>query len=165
MKTTIPLFIVALTLALTVSAQTARISPNDLKPIEGAQWVGTLTYLDYGTNKKTSIKSNITISRSEKAGNVWNFDYQYPDEPKANSKSEPSLSADGSTFDGATVLEKTVEGGKTRIVMIKPGKDNNRTAVYRYTYEFGDGKFSVRRDVKIEGTEEFFERNTYSWTR
>ncbi len=37
---------------VSASAQSAKISADDIKIIEGTKWVGTLTYLDYNSNKK-----------------------------------------------------------------------------------------------------------------
>lgn len=162
-------FIIALVFAVAVSAQTTsnvKLTSDDLKPLEGKQWVGNLSYLDYGSGKQTTIKSNVTISRSVEKPLTWLFDYQYPDEPKANSKSEVLLSNDGLLFNGETLIENTKLGDSSRrIVTTKPGNDNNRKALYRYTYNFGNDKFSIRKDVLIDGTTEYFERNTYSWTR
>ena len=168
MKTCLSL-IIALVFAVTISAQTAsvtKITSDDLKALEGKQWVGGLTYLDYGTGKKTTIKSNLTISRSATDELNWLFDYQYPEEPKANSKSQLSLSTDGLIFNGETVIENTkLADGARRIVTTKPGNDNNRKALYRFTYDIGKDKFTIRKDVLIDGTTEWFERNTYRWTR
>jgi hypothetical protein len=167
MKTRLHLLI-ALAFAISASAQTApvtKITSDDLRALEGNQWIGSLTYLDYGSGKKTTIKSNVTISRSTQ-DNIWLFDYQYPEEPKANSKAELVLSTDGTVFDGQTVIENSkLADGLRRIVTTKPGSDNNRKALYRFTYDIGKDKFTVRKDVRIDGATEYFERNTYSWAR
>lgn len=148
------------------SAQTAKLSADDLKVLEGPKWVGNLTYLDYGSNKKVSIKSNVTITRNPAHFAAWDFAYEYPDEPKANSKSQVTLEAGGTIFDGKTVIErkKTADGTLT-IVAIKDGTDNNKKALFRYTYTVGKSSFTVKKDVQLEGSTEYFERNTYSWTR
>jgi hypothetical protein len=148
------------------SAQTAKISPDDLKTLEGAQWIGTLTYLDYSLNKKTSIRSNVTISRSSVDKFSWKFEYQYPDEPKANSNDNVLLSADGRILDGETVVERTkLADGMLKFVTTKNGEDNGKKALYRYTYLAGKNTFSVKKEARLEGTTEFFVRNEYSWTR
>jgi hypothetical protein len=129
-KTTRTLFLVTIALAVTTSAQTAKVSASDLKPLEGKQWIGSLTYLDYSSNN------------------------------------DVKLSADGRIFDGESVVERTkLPGGVLKIVTTKPGKDNNRDATFRHTYLIGKAAFSIKKEVRIDGTSEFFERNTYSWTR
>lgn len=164
MKTVIFIFIFSLALIVSASAQTAKISAKDLKPLEGRQWVGDLTYLDYTSKKKTSIKSNVTITRANDL--TWIFDMQYPLEPNANSKDETKLSADGRTFDGETVIERIeLPDGILKIVTTKPGKDDNRDSTFRHVYLIGKKSFSIKKEVKFDGSAEYFERNTYSWTR
>lgn len=166
MKTLYIAILIASVFVVSTSAQAAKISPDDLKTLEGAQWIGTLTYLDYSSNKKTSIKSNVTISRSAADSLAWNFEYQYPDEPKANSKDSVILSRDGKTFDGETVIERTkLPDGTLKFVTTKDGEDNGKKALYRFTYLAGKNALSVKKEARIEGTTEYFVRNEYVWTR
>lgn len=157
---------VTIALGVTAAAQTARISAKDLKPLEGKQWVGDLKYLDYQSKKPTSIKSNVTITRNAADQLKWTFKMQYPFEPKADSSDDVVLSADGRTFDGEAVIERTkLPDGTLRIVTSKAGKDDNRDATFKHTYLIGKKSFSLRKEVKLAGTGEFFERNIYEWTR
>ena len=150
--------------AFSAVAQNTKLVPKELKVLEGAAWTGTLTYLDYSSGKKTSIKSDLTISKLGER--KWSFAFTYPDEPKANSKDDVLLSEDGRTFDGETVVERTkLKNGILRIVTSRPGKDNDKPATIRHTYLFSKTEFSIRKDVKLDGGTEFFERNTYSWQR
>ncbi len=41
-----------------------KVNSKDLQRITGAQWKGTLTYLDYRSNKKVSIPSHLRVTRS-----------------------------------------------------------------------------------------------------
>ena len=104
------------------------IEPADLQRLSGAPWKGSLTYLDYTSKKPVSIASTLVVTRADADGRSWRFDYQYPDEPKANSASSLTIAGDGSAI-------------------------------------IGDASFSRRKDVRFEGTEDYFERHTYSWTR
>lgn len=166
MKTLSVAILIISVLLVAASAQTATISPDDLKTLEGPPWIGGLTYLDYSSNKKTLIKSNVTVSRSAADKFTWTFEYQYPDEPKANSKESVVLSPDGKTFDGETVVARTkLPPGTLRFVTTKNGEDNGKKALYRYTYLAGKNNFSVKKEVRLEGTAEFFVRNEYAWTR
>jgi hypothetical protein len=146
-----------------VPAQNATLEPTDLKPLEGAKWTGTLTYVDYGSGKRTSIKSDLTVTKRDKR--TWNFAYIYPDEPEANSAADVLLSADGKVFDEKTVESRTKKNGVVEIVATKRGTDNNKPATFRYTYRIGKKEFSIRKDVLIDGSDKYFERNTYSWRR
>ncbi|MGB8507306.1 MAG: hypothetical protein WCD76_02785 [Pyrinomonadaceae bacterium] len=143
-----------------------QVKIEDLRPLTGAQWTGTLTYLDYGKNKKVSIPSNLIVTPSAVDKRSWNFEYQYPDEPKANHKESVVLSKDGRTIDGETVIERTrLAGNTTKLVTEKSGTDNDKQASFRFTYLIGAKSFSIRKEVRYEGTSEFFERNLYSWKR
>lgn len=161
--TKLVLFVVCLFVS---SAAAQSLMPDDLKRLQGREWVGELTYLDYSSNKKTVIKSNLKVTRVGTDGRVWQFEYLYPDEPKANDKSEVRLGADGRTFNDQTVIEKTrLANGVLKLVTTKPGTDNNKNALFRFTYLLDDTTFSIVKEVKVEGSAAYFERNAYRWTR
>jgi hypothetical protein len=146
--------------------QAPRVSPQDLRKLSGARWTGTLTYLDYRSNKKVSIPSSLTVTQAAGDENAWVFEYEYPDEPKANGKQTLKLEEEGRVFDGETVSERTgLDGGGFRLVTVKRGRDNDKDALFRFTYTLDGGTFSVKKEVKPEGAAEFFERNLYSWKR
>ena len=64
-----------------------KIKSSDFKLLTAGQWKGKLTYQDYSSNKKVSILSNLTVTQSKEDKLSWIFEYEYPDEPKANKKS------------------------------------------------------------------------------
>ncbi len=150
-------------------AQAPRLHPEDLRRLTGARWTGTLTYTDYRSNKRITIPSNLSVTEAtDSVGDVssWVFDYEYPDEPKANSKQTVKLGEDGAVLDGETVVERTsLDGGALKIVTEKRGTDKDRPALFRYTYSINSSRFSVKKEVRYEGATEFFERNVYSWSR
>ena len=151
---------------LTILLGSPSIKDTDLQPLIGGQWVGTLTYLDYGKNKKVSIPVTLNVTKSTKDQSTWIFDFRYPDEPKANNIQEVTLTDNGRTLDGETVVERIKLPGKTvKIVTEKSGQDNNKPAVLRYTYLISPKNFSIRKEVRYEGVTELFERNEYRWTR
>lgn len=144
-----------------------RLEAGDLKRLTGAQWKGTLTYLDYGKNKKVSIPSNLTVTGPGAAdAHSWTFDYQYPDEPKANSKDAVVVGGGGTTIDGERVVERAIApDGTLKIVTEKAGADNDKPSLFRFTYLVGATTFSIKKEVRHEGAAGFFERNEYSWRR
>jgi hypothetical protein len=147
-------------------SQKARVTANDLGQLSNSTWTGELSYLDYSSNTKVSIRCNLLVTQSENDKTSWIFEYSYPDEPKANSKDTIKLTADGTTFDGETVIERSeLDSGVLRIVTEKTGKDNDRVALLRHTYLIGPSVFSIRKEVRPEGATEFFERHRYSWKR
>jgi hypothetical protein len=143
-----------------------RLEAGDLKRLTGAQWKGTLTYLDYGKNKKVSIPSNLTVTGPAADALTWTFDYQYPDEPRANSRDAVVVGGDGTIIDGGRVIERTITPeGTLKIVTEKAGPDDDKASLFRFTYLIGATTFSIKKEVRREGAADFFERNRYSWTR
>jgi hypothetical protein len=141
--------------------QQAHLSPDDINRASGT-WTGRLVYLDYGSNKEVSIRSNISIRRIGESS--WSFDYEYPDEPKANSKQTVVLSSDGTTLDDERVVSReALADGGLRIVTERDGEDDGRKALFRYFYSIQPGKLSVVKRVRVQGSSEFIERNRYEW--
>ena len=158
-----PLTLVFALLVLSCVASAQSVSEKDMKVLEGGTWVGTLVYLDYGSGKKTEIKSNLNVAK--KSDGVWTFEYIYPDEPKANGSSEVALPDSGKTFNGQTVTSKQRRDGTLQIITTKDGDDNGKKATFRYTYSVTPKTFSIKKEVQYTGESEWFERNTYSWGR
>jgi hypothetical protein len=94
------------------------------------------------------------------------FEYEYPEEPHANSKEIVELSRDGRSMNGEVVLERNSLTDKTvRFLTEKKGQDNNRNASIRFTYSVNAKSFSIRKEVRYEGEDQFFERNGFVWQR
>lgn len=90
----------SLLFSVSLFAQPApRIEPADVQGLAGAPWKGSLTYLDCTSRKPVSIATQRVVTRADAVGRAWRFDYQYPDEPKANSASSVTIAGDGSTID------------------------------------------------------------------
>ena len=149
-----------------VSLNEARIKRDDLQILTGTQWSGTLTYLDYRSKKKVSIPANLNVTPDAEDKWSWVFEYVYPDEPKANSREIVRLSKDGRSINGEVVLERiSLPDNTVRFVTEKKGEDNNRSAVIRFTYLLNAKSFSIRKEVRYEGEDQFFERNNFDWKR
>jgi hypothetical protein len=149
-----------------VSLKEVRIKRDDLQILTGSQWTGTLTYLDYRSKKKVSIPANLNVRADGEDKWSWIFEYEYPDEPHANSKEIVRLSRDGRSLNGEVVLERTSLASNTvRFVTEKKGEDNNRSATIRFTYSLNAESFSIRKEVRYEGESQFFERNGFDWKR
>ncbi|HEX7317241.1 MAG TPA: hypothetical protein VF297_25310 [Pyrinomonadaceae bacterium] len=154
------------TFAGLVQQPSPKVSAEDLRGLTGARWTGSLTYLDYRSNKQVSIPSNLTVTQAAGDETSWVFEYEYPDEPKANGKQTLKISDDGTVFDGETVVERTgLDGGGFRLVTVKRGRDNDKDAQFRFTYTLDRSTFTIKKEVRAEGATEYFERNRYSWKR
>lgn len=75
------------------------------------------------------------------------------------------LTADGTRINDENVVERESLGGALRLVTERLGKDNDHDALIRHTYLIGQSNFSIKKDVRPEGSLKFFERNRYTWRR
>lgn len=166
MRLSILFLFVALFSVSRAAGQTPRASAEDFRRLTGARWTGTLVYRDYSSDKEVSIRTNLTVTESPGDGSSWVFEYEYPDEPKANNKQTVTLGEGGTRIDEETVVERTsLDDGSVRVVTERRGQDNDREAVIRHMYLIGASSFSIRKEVRPTGAAEFFERNHYSWKR
>jgi len=153
-------------LVMPVFAQTQTVTPEDFRLLTGKRWMGTLVYRDYRSNKEVSIPSHLTVTESKGDSLTWNFRYEYPDEPKANSAEMVKLTKNGTSInDEMVVAREKLDGGVLRVVTERRGKDNDRDALIRYTYLISPSSFSIKKEVRPADSTEFFERNRYTWQR
>lgn len=166
MKRSLLFMLFVLLLSRPVFAQTPIVKSQDFSLLTGRRWTGTLVYLDYGSNKEISIPSHLTVTKSTGESLSWTFEYEYPQEPKANSKEKVKLTRDGACINDEKVVERESRSdGILRLVTERHGKDNDRNALIRHTYMIGDTSFSIKKEVRPEGSSSFFERNRYNWRR
>jgi len=50
-------------------------------------------------------------------------------------------------------------------VTVKSGMDNNKKALFRFTYMISPKSFSIKKEVRYEVMQEYLERNQYNWKR
>lgn len=142
------------------------LNESDLQILSGDKWTGTLTYQDYESNNNISIPVELTVFLSDEFKNIFVFNYEYPDEPHANSSDTAMISDDGKYFDNEKVLSKSVLPDSTfEFVTEKDGEDNDRSAEFRYTYKLSDKIFSVVKEVKYSDEENYFKRNEFKFMR
>jgi len=157
--------VLVLAIAIAACRHSLAVMPDDFTILTGPEWRGNLTYLDYGTKKKVSIPSNLTVLQSPSDPDSYTFEYFYPDEPKANDQEVIEVSRDGLMIDGETVVERSTAGGVLRIVTEKTGEDDDRKALFRFTYLISPASFSLKKEVRFDGERNFLERNEYRWSR
>lgn len=138
----------------------------DLQALSDKLWRGELRYLDYSKNTWTSIPSNIRVTRSEQDPSVWLWSYGYDDEPHANAKDGLPLAEDGKSLGDEKVISRTrLHQDEIRIVTTMMGKDDGRDAQFRFTYRFNKDSFERKKEVKLNGADDFFVRHVYVWKR
>lgn len=140
----------------------------DIDRLAGPGWAGTLTYRDYTTEARTTIKAAPLVLRLVDAadgGAQWDFRMAYADEPHANSGDTLRLSADGRRLRGAAIVERQpLSDGRLRLVTEQEGRDNERPATIRTVYVIGERAASLQKLVRYEGGD-YFERHIYEWLR
>jgi hypothetical protein len=142
------------------------VSPKDFQVIIGS-WQGSLTYLDYTTNKPFTMPANIDIKQKGRS-NTFYFTNSFPNEPNANWTDTIILSTDGTMINKETVKAKQVlANGNLEIVIEQMGVDGNeqKPALLKYTYTMGRDVFIKRKDVLFTGTTEWVKRHEYNYAK
>lgn len=163
LKTALPLLL--LWLSVPLSAQPV-VKPGSFRKAEG-DWKGTLTYLDYTSGKSHTMPVKLNISALSKEAGPWLLTVEFPDEPRANGKDSFSISPDGRNVNRATVVAVRKKKGVQYIVAETGGRDGNenRKALFRFTYEISRRSLVWKKEVRFEGEEQFFQRNEYRFSR
>jgi hypothetical protein len=162
----IAIVICLLNIASAYSQTSSKVTVKDFQRLIG-DWKGTLTYLDYSSNKPYTMPADISISQSGKS-KIFFFSNIYPNEPKANSTDTIKISKNGRMINNETVKSKRkLKNGNTKITMEYSGLDGNdkKPAIIRITYNFGKTTFTKTKEVQFEGQEEWIKRHEYSYTR
>lgn len=147
----------------------AVLAASDVDRLTGEPWNGTLTYLNYESESKSTIKSSLLVIRlpaRPDGGSAWDMRVGYSDEPEANSGETAVLAKGGEVFRDSQVLDRSVlPDGSVRIVTEQDGQDDNRDARIRFVYLLGEEQCSIQKLVRFTPGDEFFERHIYQWSR
>ena len=142
----------------------ATITSNDLKILVG-EWEGTLTYIDYSSNKPYTMPANLVIEHGRDEYQL-KLSYIYPNEPKANSTDMITVSKKGTQLNKREVkLKQSLSDQRINIITEYLGKDNKRKAVIRNTYTLGEKQFTIRKEVQFENSDQWLKRNEYMFYR
>ncbi|MDH3698805.1 MAG: hypothetical protein OEQ81_09080 [Flavobacteriaceae bacterium] len=173
MKSSLPKILVVLTLLLplinngqqTTSEKSEIIlSGEDLVVLLG-EWEGSLTYMDYSSNKPYSMPANVSVTPGKNI-NQLSLYFTYPKEPKANSKDNISITKDGKALNKkALKSNQTMPDGQVLITTDYIGKDNNKKTNIRNLYSIGKEQFVIGKEVKFGNTDKWLKRNEYSFIR
>lgn len=140
------------------------ISPDDLNILLG-EWTGTLTYIDYSSNKPFTMPANLIVKEGKNENQLLLF-INYPNEPNANSKDKIRISKNGSQLNKNDVKSKQrLSNGQVQITTEYLGKDNNMKALIKNVYILGKNLFVIRKEVKFENSKDWLIRNEYKYIR
>lgn len=141
-----------------------KITSDDLKILTG-DWTGTITYLDYQTNKPFTMPANLTVKQSKNKNRFLLYNI-YPNESKANSKDKIKITKKGTLLNKRSVTSRQeLPGGQIQIKTEFTGKDDNRKAIIQHTYLLGKDQFSIVKEVKFENSADWIKRSEFNYTR
>ena len=141
-----------------------KIEANEIKKLIGT-WKGSLTYVDYRTNKPYSMPCTLDII-TKKENRKFILKYTYPNEPKANSSEQLKFSKDLRKINGKIISQK-LRNAEDNVELTtsyngKDGNDNKKAAI-RNIYIVGEEIFIIRKEVKFEGSEDWIKRSEYDF--
>jgi len=140
------------------------VQPEILENTIG-EWKGSLTYLDYQTNKPYTMPVNLSIEHGKNKHQFKLF-LEYPKETNANSTDKIKISKDGTKINKADVISnRKISEDEFEIITEYSGKDNNQKAEIRVIYIIGKAKLIIRKEVKFGNTENWILRNEYNYKR
>ena len=157
------LFGAALAIPALASEPTA-LEVADLEVVVGAEWTGSLTYLNYQEPFiDFTIPATLAVTATE-AG--LKLAYTYPEEPHANSTVQAEISANGTKLMGEPIVSNTeLESGGREIQTRFACEDMGRSAVCEMTYSLAPLELRITKMVTYDGETEAFRRNAYVFTR
>ena len=141
-----------------------QITPEDLKSILGT-WEGSITYLDYQTNKPFIMAANLIVEKGRNE-NILVLNNIYPNEPKANNSEKIKVSKNGTMLNKHIVTQREeLENGHIQIQTDYRGKDDNKKAQIRYTYIISKKTFLIRKEVQFSQGAKWIKRSEFSYNR
>ena len=111
------------------------------------------------------MAANITLSLTQdQKGFIMS--YEYPKEPHANAKDTTYVK--GNLFGKDQIVAfKKEPNGDFQFITDVDGEDGNdhKKAVLRHTYRLTEKQFSIVKEVKFVGTDQWIKRNEYVFHR
>lgn len=130
-------------------------------------WKGTLTYIDYGSEKPYTMPANIIIKPIASSPNYL-IENIYPDEPKANSIDTFYVTSDCKMIDDCEVKTITkLKNDQVKIVAQRIGVDGNdsKKGLIKQTYLLGKTTYTIKKEVLFDGESKWMLRHKYSFKK
>ena len=141
-----------------------QITTEDLKTIVGS-WEGSITYLDYRTNKPFTMAANLIVQKGKDENNLV-LNNLYPNEPKANNSDKIKATKNGTFLNRHLVTTREeLDNGQIQIQTEHKGKDDNKKALMRYTYLISKNLFLIRKEVQFDEVGGWIKRSEFSYKR
>jgi len=146
------------------AGNTVKVTMDDLNRLQGDNWEGNLSYLNYGSDKRSTIPVKLAIKVLDKR--TLQYAIQYPGEEQYNAKERLKLSSDGTRIDGYRITNRVETADGTLVLTTEgKGRDDNRPAQIQMTYLVAADQFSIRKNVRFTIDETYLNRNEYSFRR
>jgi len=159
------LFIIVSTFCFQLNSQS--VSTEELKKIAG-NWNGQLTYTDYQDDvSQSTLDCGLKAKCRNNECTLW-FLFTEPDGRIVKDKTKLKLKESGMTFvlgkESYKVVEFKKDETQWNLIAVAKGKDNYIDSEIKQEISFSEKKFTIKKMVKYEGSESYFERNRYSFT-
>ncbi|NNF57336.1 MAG: hypothetical protein HKN04_03760 [Rhodothermaceae bacterium] len=171
------LFLPALLALLTCApASSQNKAPSGYDDLNG-DWVGTLTYTNYqddASRVTLPLTATASVARDpslDTDGLRIVVSFTEPDGSSGGTRTTfLTPLSDGSDvfgYDGERwpLVQHLATDGLVQYVIERDDLDNNRLARIRHTITYQDGVLTDQKEVRYEGTDAFFERNLFRFTR
>ena len=137
---------------------------EDFRLLEGDDWSGSLTYLDYGSGERVSIPVELKVQVIDDTS--LEYAIRYPDEEEHNASAQLRITGEGSFIDGQEVVSrKWAMDGPLTLTTQGRGYDDNREVDIRFIYVISENEFRMLKDVRFSPDESYINRNEYAFTR
>jgi len=142
----------------------SKVTTEDLKTLIGS-WEGTITYLDYQTNKPFTMPANLLVEKGKNENSLV-LNNLYPNEPKANNSDKIKVTKNGTFLNKHLVTKREqLANGQIQIQTEHKGNDDNKTAQIRYIYLVGQHLFLIRKEVRFNQGGDWIKRSEFSYKR
>ncbi len=142
------------------------ITHKDLTKLVGC-WEGSLTYIDYTSNRPFSMPARIIVKNSNK-NNIVVCSLIYPKEPKANTQDTIFISKDGRSLNNEVIKTKNkFNRDSLEIITEITGIDgnDNLAAIIRHIYIIGKSTYTRKKEVQFVGQASWILRSEYKLFR
>ena len=146
------------------------ISGPDLSAARANDWRGTLTYLDYGTQKSVKLNTGVRGEMNSANRIILRFDYEEPNKTHVFGTDTLTVAPDGThvRWDGtdfAVKVKQWLPDQTLRLVLEGSGRDDNRPVTIRKTLVLNQHLLTIRKQVQFAADTAFIQRNGYQFTR
>lgn len=157
---------VLLDLTNVVAQKSATVSLKEFKCLIGC-WQGTLNYSGTIIRKPYTTTAELVVKQIL-ASNKFEFINIYTKDPKENVADTITVSGDGRKLNEGNVKSKQyTKDGNIEIITEALGfdHDNNKAALVRQTYTIGKKLYNYKKQVQVEGQEDWLDRQEFTYSR